>query len=204
MLVISNNLNLGFPGSHRLLTCVSPPGHPVLRLTMKTCTNPECGKRKPLSEFYRDKQKKDGYTSRCKVCVTAQQASWYKTNRQKIIVHTRLYRASHREERAANARLYRERHGEEIKACNRDYRANHRKRIAAYWRDYYRTHAKEEGARSKVRRAKMTGKLVAEPCEQCGATKTEAHHDDYDKPLDIRWLCSGCHKRLHVALKEKK
>nr|DAD85891.1 MAG TPA: hypothetical protein [Siphoviridae sp. ctGdK3] len=30
----------------------------------------------------------------------------------------------------------------------------------------------------------------------------EAHHDDYSKPLQVRWLCRRHHKQLHKELKE--
>ena len=32
-------------------------------------------------------------------------------------------------------------------------------------------------------------------CERCGAEQfTEASHNDYDKPLEIEWLCRPCHR----------
>jgi hypothetical protein len=40
-----------------------------------------------------------------------------------------------------------------------------------------------------VRSAVRAGRLVRAACETCGATKTQGHHDDYSKPLDVRWLC---------------
>jgi hypothetical protein len=45
--------------------------------------------------------------------------------------------------------------------------------------------------------AKENGSLVPQPCEVCGNQNSEAHHADYDKPLEVRWLCQEHHQRLH-------
>lgn len=49
----------------------------------------------------------------------------------------------------------------------------------------------------EVEWAIATGRLVRQPCEKCGATKVDAHHDDYSKPLDVRWLCRKHHLEHH-------
>jgi len=41
------------------------------------------------------------------------------------------------------------------------------------------------------------GRLIKQPCEVCGETLVEAHHDDYSKPLDVRWLCRPHHLEHH-------
>lgn len=42
------------------------------------------------------------------------------------------------------------------------------------------------------------GKIERKPCEVCGATyRIHAHHDDYDKIFDVRWLCSAHHREWH-------
>ena len=33
----------------------------------------------------------------------------------------------------------------------------------------------------------------------CGASKVESHHEDYMKPLEVKWLCRAHHRALHVA-----
>lgn len=59
-----------------------------------------------------------------------------------------------------------------------------------------------EQARSMVNTAILNGVLVRDACEICGDTKKiDAHHDDYSKPLKVRWLCKSCHKKLHYNTK---
>jgi ribosomal protein S27AE len=55
-------------------------------------------------------------------------------------------------------------------------------------------------AHTMVHRAKKAGKLVPTPCERCGAGKVDAHHDDYAKPLQVRWLCRACHRAHHADI----
>ena len=60
-------------------------------------------------------------------------------------------------------------------------------------------------AHSAVSNALRDGKLAKEPCEVCGTTKNvQAHHDDYSKPLDIRWLCVKDHNEHHKNEREQK
>lgn len=51
----------------------------------------------------------------------------------------------------------------------------------------------------RYRRALERGKITrATHCEQCGRSdKVQGHHRDYSKPLDVDWLCTGCHKAWH-------
>jgi len=41
------------------------------------------------------------------------------------------------------------------------------------------------------------GRLLRGPCEICGASKVDAHHDDYSIPLSVRWLCRVHHLDFH-------
>lgn len=53
-------------------------------------------------------------------------------------------------------------------------------------------------AHMRVSAAKLAGKITPEPCEVCGEERTLAHHDDYSKPLEVRWLCYLHHSELHA------
>ena len=52
-------------------------------------------------------------------------------------------------------------------------------------------------ARKMSAEAIRIGKLKRLPCELCGNIKTDAHHPDYSKPLDVRWLCRLHHRNIH-------
>jgi len=42
------------------------------------------------------------------------------------------------------------------------------------------------------------GWLIRQPCEICATDiNVEAHHDDYSKPIDVRWLCKIHHAEHH-------
>ena len=58
--------------------------------------------------------------------------------------------------------------------------------------------APHHSARRQVRSAVEAGLLSRLPCEVCGETKVHAHHDDYSKPLDVRWLCQMHHSEHHA------
>lgn len=65
---------------------------------------------------------------------------------------------------------------------------------------------KQASARYAVSNALRDGKLAKLPCLVCGAEKVEGHHADYDRPLDVVWLCNKHHRAAHsiVANDERK
>jgi hypothetical protein len=58
---------------------------------------------------------------------------------------------------------------------------------------------KKERARKKVYDAIRFENLVRKPCEVCGEEKAQAHHEDYDKPLEVNWLCRKHHREYHKS-----
>jgi len=57
-------------------------------------------------------------------------------------------------------------------------------------------------ASTAVGNALRDGRLFRKPCEVCGSLKVQAHHDDYSKPLDVRWLCVAHHAEHHRTMRE--
>ncbi len=65
----------------------------------------------------------------------------------------------------------------------------------AKWRN---DNPKKYKAHNKINSAIRSGNIKKLPCELCGSDeKMHAHHDDYEYPLSIRWLCSSCHSQWH-------
>ena len=64
----------------------------------------------------------------------------------------------------------------------------------ANWR---RANPAKYEAHLAVQRALNTGELDKETCEVCGVEAVDAHHDQYNEPLTVRWLCRRHHTRLH-------
>ena len=138
----------------------------------------KCNETKDLSLFYKHKQMCDGHLGKCKEC-------------------TKKDATDHR-----NANL------EKIRQYDLDRaKLPHRKDLATKCRKKFRKeHPLASPAHSMVQRAVRDGKLVKpSKCQNCNKEKkVYAHHDDYYKPLDVKWLCQVCHKKEHKLINERK
>lgn len=54
-------------------------------------------------------------------------------------------------------------------------------------------------ARTALANAVSRGQIIKpDACQECGRSSAlHGHHDDYSKPLDVRWLCQPCHADWH-------
>ena len=126
-----------------------------------------CKVNKDLSEYWKCSYRKEGYLGQCKDC-----------DRLK----NRLYRERNKEKSKEKYKRYYQLHKEEIK----------KKRL-----DWYHSHKNKFSAHQKVKNALFRGDLIKLSCQECGDKKSLAHHPDYSKPLEVIWLCSKHHMRLH-------
>lgn len=73
---------------------------------------------------------------------------------------------------------------------------------------YKATHKTDEIYRLKHNARSMLfyyikiGRIKREKCF-CGETKVHAHHPDYSKPLEVKWLCRKHHVEEHVKENDK-
>lgn len=83
----------------------------------------------------------------------------------------------------------------------REYdRARGSRQDYSYFINYRKTNKEKYIAHNKVNNAIRDGKLFKpEKCSICKKKKRIiGHHEDYSKPLDVIWMCQGCHKQHHA------
>ncbi len=67
-------------------------------------------------------------------------------------------------------------------------------------RKWQLAHPERRTAHQRVNTAIRSGRLQKQPCEVCGTTENiDGHHDRYDQPLVVRWLCRLHHAQHHAA-----
>ncbi len=124
---------------------------------------------KELTAFAVNRRMADGLLNECRDCRSAYQKEWYRLNAERVRQRVK----SHRDEHIEAARAYDRARG---------YRHPGALKLAAY---------------NAVHIALDGGHLVRLPCIECGSPQSDAHHDDYSKPLDVIWLCRAHHMARH-------
>lgn len=146
----------------------------------KTCF--KCGVGKPVDEFYRHPRMSDGRLGKCKACTKRDVRSNYAAQRPKYLQYER--ERLHLPHRVEARKQYAQ---SDVGA------AAMRKGRQLYWE----RNPLKKAAHTATGNAIRHGKLIRQPCEVCGESRAEAHHDDYSKPLDVRWLCKRHHDEWH-------
>lgn len=91
---------------------------------------------------------------------------------------------------------------------NREYSKTHKARASHIKREMlYRSDPKYRMAvntHQKVHKAVKKGIIKKLPCAICEDPKSQAHHADYSKPLEVVWFCDLHHKEEHVRIKNER
>lgn len=180
---------------------------------MKTCR--KCGETKSLDAFSKDKIKKDGLKTRCKLCVKA----YHEANKEKI----KAYRKANKEKILERKKAFRKANKEKIRAEKKAYYAANKAKIFAKARQRYKRdvqHRLASNMRCRLGAAIKNQKKTGSAVRDLGCTISElkrhleaqftegmswenwAHdgwHIDHIKPLasfdltDRKQLLEACH-----------
>ena len=131
-----------------------------------------------------------------------------------------LGRARPREERQGEKRRAAERQGREYRSLDahrrhlkqqehrrieakRRGRVEREERVRAMWALDLHVPGMDDGcARKKLCNAVRCGRIVKpKHCSRCGIEplphRLHGHHEDYEYPLRVEWLCAACHAECH-------
>lgn len=79
----------------------------------------------------------------------------------------------------------------------RNQRPERRAKRIEYQKNRRARNPEKEDARRAIMWAVRRGWIKPSPCEVCGTRENlQAHHDDYSKPLEVRWLCFKHHREI--------
>ena len=100
------------------------------------------------------------------------------------------------------------------KTCTKFDVSKNRDDKIGYYREYDKRRYKEDprvreriskrdkkkyAASSRLNLLVSRGKIERGACEICGKENAEGHHEDYDRPEDVIWLCRRHHAWLHAG-----
>lgn len=139
------------------------------------CT--KCGELKHLTEFNKCAASLDGHGLHCRVCTKAAAREYRNIHRDSLNARRPPYHSTRYKWRADNPL--------KCKQQRKRYRAAHPERVRAG---------------RLLLAALRKGTVTRSSCTQCGNVKSQAHHPDYSKPLEVIWLCYACHKAEHKRL----
>lgn len=183
---------------------------------MKRCS--KCKVEKEETEFWARNDRPGKFSSQCRECANARRSlrkelnnethrKWYAKNNKKVIESVCKYAKENREkvnERhrkwwAENGYRYTEIRKERFEKRTEEQKERKIQYDIQYRKIYCSNNPEKEKARRMLSYYIKHGYMERPTiCSKCGENKfIEAHHEDYSKPLDVIWLCKGCHVKLH-------
>lgn len=181
----------------------------------------KCEKEKDFSEFHKDKSQSLGISYECKTCKSSLRKQRRAENPEKYREQCRKSTKKNYETIRASQKRHRQKNRESILVRRKELREPRKREInereslrkknkrildksfvekeRAKQREYYKKNKEkllpQHYAHKLVMYAVKLGMLKRpDECEVCKSTiKIEGHHDDYSKPLEVRWICKCCH-----------
>lgn len=126
---------------------------------------------------------------------TMKTARWRSRNKEKYLVYRREYEKKY--SKTEKRKKYLSDYSKKWHSINREKRRPFAYEIRLRW---YQDHPDGIKAHYLVREAIRKGKMTKpDNCIKCKTNnkRLEAHHDNYSKPYEVKWLCRSCHILQH-------
>jgi hypothetical protein len=150
-----------------------------------------CGTTKDASDFYVSAIVHGQF--QCKACRSA----YYQKNKETILPQNRLA-----------ARKWAKDNPGRVAELRDNWKRNNREQ----WREHMRAAKRKQRAQNpEMKHIEQAHQAVQIAIKRgllhrpdscsilgCQATSVVAHHQDYDKPLDVQWLCRKHHRMIHI------
>lgn len=117
--------------------------------------------------------------------------------RERNKIRMRIRYAADPQRARAQRRKWKLAHHEWSAEQQRQWRRDHPGYNTAASNKWHLAHREQYLANKQLQYAVVSGAIVRGPCEACGTHPAEGHHDDYARPLAVRWLCKRHHAELH-------
>lgn len=82
------------------------------------------------------------------------------------------------------------------RAARRNWSETAKQKAAESHKRWAEKHPEKTEAHKALGYAVRKGRVSKGPCEVCGESLVHGHHDDYSKPLEVRWLCPKHHSKV--------
>ncbi len=171
----------------------------------RVCT--KCEVEQPLDSSHYPNAARKGkphrFARQCRNCQRERSRRHYHNNKQDYKDRAKKWDADNPDRVRANRLKWEEENRERVERRQKEYRSRPEsiKMTNERSRKYRRTVEGrfKESVRSKVNSAIRNGTIQKpDSCEECGKKGyVEGHHEDYNKPLDVDWLCKKCHWDKH-------
>lgn len=161
---------------------------------MKTKKCSKCLHYLPITNFHRNGKY---LRSHCMKCCSLKDKERYKLNREKFISRRMERYEKHKPLEKFKMSEYRR----QRKRISLPKTEEQKKRSRAQYKKSRDSHRDRYRARKLHNYHVNKGNIKHYPCCICGNKKTEAHHCDYSKPLEVMWLCKAHHVAWHRVFK---
>jgi len=176
----------------------------VLAEAVETKKCPRCGEIKPLSSFNKNKARKDGRQSICRICQRLQNKQYYQDDPDKVLQYAKKYYQGNRGRILRRQKEYRQNNPDKVLQWAKERYQNNRDRELQRFKKYHQNN--RDKARAKSARRRSTKRNATTPWADKAVIEAiyaeavwlqdftgEPYHVDHIVPLKSDFVCG-----LHV------